>query len=38
MGGLRRTRFRGVERTKLAGYFVAMACNLVRIANLLPCQ
>ena len=29
-GGFRRTRYRGVERTGLAGYFVATAYNLVR--------
>ena len=37
-GGFRRTRYRGVERTGLAGYFVATAYNLVRMANLLSCQ
>ena len=30
VGGFRRTRYRGVERTGLAGYFVATAYNLVR--------
>ncbi len=34
VGGLRRTRDRGVERTGLAGYFVAAAYNLLRMANL----
>ena len=34
VGGLRRTRYRGVERTGLAGYFVATAYNLVSMANL----
>ncbi len=34
VGGLRRTRFRGVARTGLAGYLVATAYNLVRMANL----
>jgi transposase len=34
VGGFRRTRFRGLERTKLAGYLVAAAYNLVRIARL----
>ena len=34
VGGLRRTRYRGVERTGPAGYFVATAYNLVRMANL----
>ena len=38
VGGFRRTRYRGVERTELAGYFVAAAYNLVRMANLLSCQ
>ena len=34
-GGFRRTRYRGVKRTGLAGYFVATAYNLVRMANLV---
>ena len=38
VGGFRRTRYRGVERTGLAGYFVATAYNLVRMANLLSRQ
>ena len=38
VGGFRRTRYRGVERTRLAGYFVATAYNLVRMANLLSGQ
>ena len=38
VGGLRRTRYRGVERTGLAGYFVATAYNLVRMANLVACE
>ena len=38
VGGFRRTRYRGVERTGLAGYFVATAYNLVRMANLMSCQ
>ena len=38
VGGSRRTRYRGVELTGLAGYFVATAYNLVRMANLLSCQ
>ena len=38
VGGFRRTRYRGVERTGLAGYFVATAYNLVRMANLVSCQ
>jgi IS5 family transposase len=35
VGGFRRTRYRGVERTGLVGYLVAAAHNLVRLANLL---
>ena len=35
VGGFRRTRFRGVERTGLAGYLVGTAYNLVRISRLL---
>ena len=38
VGGLRRTRHWGVERTGLDGYFVATAYNLVRMTNLLSCQ
>ena len=38
VGGFRRTRYRGVGRTWLAGYFVATAYNLVRMASLLSCQ
>ncbi len=34
VGGFRRTRFRGLERTGLAAYMVAAADNLVRIARL----
>jgi IS5 family transposase len=34
VGGFRRTRFRGLARTGLAGYLVATAYNLVRIARL----
>jgi IS5 family transposase len=34
IGGFRRTRFRGLARTGLAGYFVAAAYNLVRLARL----
>ena len=36
VGGFRRTRYRGVARTRLAGYLVAVAYNLVRIARLVP--
>jgi IS5 family transposase len=35
VGGFRRTRFRGLERTGLAGYLVAAAYNLVRITRLV---
>ena len=35
VGGFRHTRYRGVERTGLAGYLVATAYNLVRLAKLL---
>jgi transposase len=34
VGGFRRTRFRGVARTGLAGYLVAAAYNLLRIVRL----
>jgi transposase len=36
VGGFRRTRYIGLARTQLAGYFVAAAYNLVRIAKLVP--
>jgi transposase len=35
VGGFRRTRYRGVDRTGLAGYLVATAYNLVRMARLM---
>jgi transposase len=35
VGGFRRTRYRGVDRTSLAGYLVATAYNMVRMAKLL---
>ena len=35
VGGFRRTRSRGLERTSLAGHLVATAYNLVRMAKLL---
>ena len=35
VGGFRRTRYGGVARTGLAGYLVATAYNLVRLAKLL---
>jgi IS5 family transposase len=34
VGGFRRTRYRGLERTRLAGYLVGAAYNLVRMARL----
>jgi len=37
VGGFRRTRYRGLEKTGLAGYLVATAYNLVRMARLI-CQ
>ena len=36
VGGFRRTRYRGVARTRFAGYLVATAYNLVRLARLVP--
>ena len=36
VGGLRRTRYRGVTRTRFAGYLVAAAYNLIRLARLIP--
>jgi IS5 family transposase len=35
VGGLRRTRFKGVAKTQLAAYFVGAAYNLLRVAKLL---
>ena len=37
-GGFRRTRYRGLARTALAGYLVAAAYNLVRMARLVQSQ
>lgn len=34
IGGLRRSRYRGIERTQAFGYFVAATYNLVRMARL----
>jgi transposase len=34
VGGFRRTRYRGLDRTGLAGYVVATAYNLVRLSRL----
>jgi transposase len=36
VGGFRRTRYRGLERTQLAAYLVATAYNLVRMVRLVP--
>jgi transposase len=36
VGGFRRTRYRGLDRTNLAGYLVATAYNLVRLGRLIP--
>ena len=38
VGGFRKTRHRGVDKTGLAGYLVATAYNLVRMAKLLMTQ
>ena len=35
IGGFRRTRYRGLDRTGLAGYLVATAYNLIRMSRLL---
>jgi hypothetical protein len=35
VGGFRRTPYRGLARTQLAGYLVAGAYNLVRMARLI---
>jgi transposase len=37
IGGFRRTRFRGIERTGLAGHLVGVAYNLIRMSRLIPC-
>ena len=34
IGGLRRSRYRGKERTQFATYLVGTAYNLLRITNL----
>ena len=36
VGGFRRTRYRGSEKTQLAAWLVGAACNLLRRAKLLP--
>lgn len=35
-GGLRRSRFRGIQRTQMAAFLVGAAYNLMRIARLSP--
>jgi transposase len=36
VGGLRKTRFKGVDRTQLWAYLVGAAYNLLRMARLIP--
>ena len=36
VGNFRRTRFKGLDRTEFASYFVGAAYNLIRMAKLLP--
>jgi IS5 family transposase len=36
VGGLRKTRYRGLPRVTLHAQLVATAYNLLRIANLMP--
>jgi transposase len=36
IGGFRRTRFKGVQRTQLSAWFVGAAYNLLRMAKLMP--
>ena len=38
VGGFRRTRYRGLDRTGLAGYLVGTAYNLVRMAKLMTAE
>ena len=38
VGGFRRTRYRGLARTGLAGYLVGTAYNLVRLSRLLAAR
>jgi hypothetical protein len=35
IGGFRRTRYLGLDKTQLAGYLVATAYNLVRMVGLV---
>jgi transposase len=36
IGGFRKTRFKGVQRTHLAAWFVGAAYNLLRLSRLMP--
>lgn len=36
IGGFRKTRFKGIQRTHLAAWFVGAAYNLLRISKLMP--
>jgi transposase len=36
VGGFRKTRFKGVQRTQLSAWFVGVAYNLLRMAKLMP--
>jgi len=36
IGGLRRTRFKGLRKTQFAAHFVGAAYNLLRLARMLP--
>ncbi len=36
VGGFRKTRFKGVQRTQLSAWFVGAAYNLLRMAKLMP--
>ena len=36
IGGFRKTRFVGLDKTQLAGYLVGAAYNLLRMARLAP--
>ena len=38
VGGFRRTRYRGLDRTGIAGYLVGTAYNLVRMARLMTAE
>ena len=38
VGGFRRTRYRGLDRTGLAGNLVGTAYNLVRMARLMTAE